>query len=88
MSGRELKIIWAGVFLLCVCAWANAMDSVAVSGFWTRYSKTPRYVAIDSISLQRRAAEEAKRVRFIYNVDFATYFDNREYKTPYQIPQT
>ena len=88
MSGRKLKIIWAGVFLLCVCAWANAMDSVAVAGFWTRYSKTPRYVAVDSISLQRRAAEEAKRVRFIYNVDFAAYFDNREYKAPYQIPQT
>ena len=88
MSGRELKIIWAGVFLLCVCAWANAMDSVAVAGFWTRYSKTPRYVAVDSISLQRRATEEAKRVRFIYNVDFAAYFDNREYKAPYQIPQT
>ena len=88
MSGRKLKIIWAGVFLLCVCAWANAMDSVAVAGFWTRYSKTPRYVAVDSISLQRRAAEEAKRVRFIYNVDFATYFDNREYKAPYQMPQT
>ena len=88
MSGRTLKTTCVAVFLLCVCAWANAMDSVAVSGFWTRYSKTPRYVAVDSISLQRRATEEAKRVRFIYNVDFATYFDNREYKAPYQIPQT
>ena len=26
--------------------------------------------------------------QFLYNVDFATYFDNREYRTPYQIPQT
>ena len=88
MSGRKLKILGAWVFLLCVCTWANAMDSVAVSGFWTRYSKAPRYVTVDSLSLQRRAAEEAKRVRFIYNVDFAAYFDNREYKAPYQIPQT
>lgn len=88
MSHRRLKIICAGIFLLCVCTWANAMDSVAVSGFWTRYSKTPRYVVVDSVSLQRRATEDAKRVRFIYNVDFSTYFDNREYKAPYQIPQT
>lgn len=27
-------------------------------------------------------------VVFSYNVDFATYFDNREYSVPYQIPQT
>lgn len=25
---------------------------------------------------------------FLYNVDFATYFDNREYRPPYQTPQT
>lgn len=29
-----------------------------------------------------------KKVQFIYDVDFTTYFDNREYKAPYQIPQT
>lgn len=27
-------------------------------------------------------------IKFIYDVDFVTYFDNREYKAPYQIPQT
>ena len=27
-------------------------------------------------------------VKFLYNVDFTTYFDNREYRSPYQIPQT
>jgi hypothetical protein len=26
--------------------------------------------------------------KFLYNVDFSTYFDNREYRSPYQIPQT
>lgn len=28
------------------------------------------------------------KAKFIYNVDFATYFDNREYHAPYQIAQT
>lgn len=26
--------------------------------------------------------------RFLYNVDFSTYFDNREYRSPYQTPRT
>lgn len=33
-------------------------------------------------------AIKAEKPRFLYNVDFATYFDNREYKAPYQRPQT
>lgn len=32
--------------------------------------------------------ETSMRPRFLYNVDFATYFDNREYKSPYQTPRT
>ena len=28
------------------------------------------------------------RPRFLYNVDAAVWFDNREYKGPIQIPQT
>lgn len=30
----------------------------------------------------------AQKPEFLYNVDFATWFDNREYRQPLQIPQT
>lgn len=29
-----------------------------------------------------------EKMQFLYNVDYMVYFDNREYKSPYQIPQT
>ena len=65
-----------------------ANDSIKADGFWTRYSRTPRYIPVDS-AFETRLQERANRpVQFLYDVDFTTYFDNREYRSPYQIPQT
>lgn len=66
----------------------QAADSVVAEGFWTRYSRHPRMVAVDTAYEARQLQLEKKRVRLIYDVDFVTYFDNREYEAPYQIPQT
>ena len=74
------------ICLFCTLA-ANA-DSIKADGFWTRYSRTPRYIPVDS-AFETRLQERANRpVQFLYDVDFTTYFDNREYHAPYQIPQT
>lgn len=67
---------------------ANASDSVVASGFWTRYARSPRYISVDSTFAARQIEKEQRPVQFLYDVDFATYFDNREYHAPYQIPQT
>ncbi len=77
--------------LLLLCC---TVSSFAVDGFWNRYSS--RRLPVDSVIvdfalLRYRANEQArdqKKVRLLYNVDFATYFDNREYIGPYQTPQT
>lgn len=34
------------------------------------------------------SAGVTSKPRFLYNVDFSTYFDNREYRGPYQSPRT
>jgi len=77
---------------LCTCCFvlvnAQAADSVVVRGFWQRYTKQPSKVLLDSTWEQKQAAESARRVRFVYDVDFASYFDNREYKSDIQFPQT
>lgn len=77
------------ISLFCFASLTFAqMDSVPAHDFWTRYNKHPRLVAVDTAFNARQAALDNKRLRFIYDVDFLTYFDNREYKAPYQIPQT
>lgn len=65
----------------------QSQDSALQVGFWTRYSK-PRMVAVDRTSDSIHAARMRKKVSFHYDLDFATYFDNREYREPFQIPQT
>lgn len=78
-------------FLLLLCC---TVSTFAADGFWNRYSSRRLpvdSVVVDSALLQYRANEQArdlKKVRLLYNVDFATYFDNREYRGPYQMPQT
>lgn len=74
------------ICLFCTLA-ANA-DSIKAQGFWTRYSKTPRYISVDSTMAAKQQARAQRPVQFLYDVDFTTYFDNREYHAPYQIPQT
>ena len=77
------------ISLFCFASLTFAqMDSVPAHDFWTRYNKHPRLVVVDTAFNARQAALDNKRLRFIYDVDFLTYFDNREYKAPYQIPQT
>ena len=74
------------VLLMPLCVFAS--DSIAASGFWTRYARSPRKVAVDSTFAARQKAKEQRPVQLLYDVDFTTYFDNREYHAPYQIPQT
>lgn len=62
----------------------SATDSIQVRGFWMRYSK-PKTIPLDT--LNAKTTTNAK-VKFIYDVDFYSYFDNREYHDPYQNPQT
>lgn len=61
---------------------------VLLVGFWTRYSKTPTELPVDSAFAAKQTALSQKPVQLLYDVDFTTYFDNREYHAPYQIPQT
>lgn len=87
---HRFRQICVTVCALCLSgiSLANASDTIEVRGFWTRYAKQPYRIAIDRQAEQKRIANENKSVHFIYNVDFTSYFDNREYKGPYQIPQT
>ena len=64
------------ICLFCTLA-ANA-DSIKAQGFWTRYSKTPRYISVDSTMAAKQQARAQRPVQFLYDVDFTTYFDNRE----------
>ena len=57
-------------------------------GFWTRFAKEPQERPLDSTFVAKQEAKLNQPVQFIYDVDFTTYFDNREYHAPYQIPQT
>ena len=80
------KLILSSLFVFVVLT-LSAADSIEVRGFWMRYSK-PKTIAVDTAKANDFARAEAKRVRFIYDVDFYSYFDNREYHDPYQTPQT
>ena len=51
-------------------------------GFWTRFAKEPRELPLDSAYVAKQEAKMQKPVQFIYDVDFTTYFDNREYSSP------
>lgn len=62
--------------------------AVSAQGFWGRYSKKEKVEFRDSVWEAKQETLEQKKVRFIYDLDFLTYFDNREYDAPYQIPQT
>ena len=57
-------------------------------GFWTRFAKEPQELPVDSAFAAKQATLATRPVALHYDVDFASYFDNREYKAPYQIPQT
>lgn len=57
------------------------------AGFWTRYT-TKNDTILENKWQKAISEKETKPIQFIYNVDFSAYFDNREYKSPYQIPQT
>ena len=57
-------------------------------GFWTRFAKEPQERPLDSAFVAKQEAKAQRPVQFIYDVDFTTYFDNREYYKPYQVPQT
>lgn len=57
-------------------------------GFWTRFAKEPQERPIDSAFVVKQEAKLNQPVQLLYDVDFTTYFDNREYRAPYQIPQT
>lgn len=66
----------------------TAQDSIEARGFWQRYAKSVRRVPAMSRYDSLEARQEAKPVRLEYDVDFTSYFDNREYNSQYQIPQT
>ena len=77
------------VLLIALMMLVSVMGSVVqAENFWGRYSKKPAKEFRDSVWEAKQEALESKKVRFIYDVDFMTYFDNREYYEPYQIPQT
>lgn len=61
---------------------------ILLTTFWTRYSKAPVDMPVDSAFAAKQEVKAQKPVQLLYDVDFTTYFDNREYHEPYQIPQT
>ena len=64
------------------------MRMSATTPFWFRYSSKQLDIKEDTLQLGIVNPNNGKRAHFIYDVDFYTYFDNREYHEPYQIPQT
>ena len=82
------RLSWISAFLLLFFPATLMADSIEAQGFWTRYAKVPRYIPVDSTLSAQYQARSQRPVQFLYNVDFTTYFDNREYYAPYQIPQT
>ena len=61
---------------------------ILLVGFWTRFAKEPVILPVDSTFAAKQMERANNPVQFMYDVDFATYFDNREYHDPYQKPQT
>lgn len=82
------KTYYTCFLILLMPIYVYASDSIKTAGFWTRYSPSKEYISADSGFAARLMKKERCPVQFIYDVDFATYFDNREYHAPYQIPQT
>ena len=76
---------------LCVVGLLCLVNGLFAEGdalnFWNRYSQQHDN-HLDSWWTNHFAKDTIKPVSFIYNVDFSAYFDNREYKKPYQKPQT
>lgn len=86
---RQICFALSALLFLCILPIsASDADTIEMRGFWTRYAKRPHTILINKQAEQKRIADENKQVRFLYNVDFTTYFDNREYKAPYQKAQT
>jgi len=83
MKRSILVILVVGLSIICM-----AEDNTLTRDFWQRYSKNPAPVFRDTAWENAEAKREQKRVRLIYDVDFDSYFDNREYHSDYQIPQT
>ena len=61
---------------------------ILLVGFWGRFAVNPVEMPVDSAFAAKQAIKAQKPVQLLYDVDFATYFDNREYHAPYQMPQT
>ena len=78
-------------WVLSICALCLVNTLVASNhsstGFWTRYTSRIDTV-LENYWQKMQSEKEVKPISFIYDVDFSAYFDNREYKRPYQIPQT
>ena len=65
----------------------NLLVIIAI-GFWGRLAKEPVDIPANSAFVARRTERAQQPVQLLYDVDFVTYFDNREYHAPYQSPQT
>lgn len=81
-----MKNLLLTIVFTCVTIVPLAADNFSTA-FWTRYSgkvDTTLAKKWQEMSVEK----EVKPVQFIYDVDFSTYFDNREYKQPYQRPGT
>lgn len=74
------------IIVLCVSNMIVASDTSTL-GFWTRYSSKVDTALVNQWQ-KIDSQKDIKPIQFIYDVDFLSYFDNREYKRPYQIPQT
>ena len=61
---------------------------ILLVGFWSRFAQQPVTMPVDSAYAAAYEQRAARPVQLLYDVDFTTYFDNREYHAPYQIPQT
>jgi len=83
-----MRFIQVLLLLVGLSATMVAEDNAFVRGFWQRYSKHPSPAFRDTIWQQKEWERDLKKVRLIYDVDFDTYFDNREYRSEWQTPQT
>ena len=70
------------IIVLCVSNMIVASDTSTL-GFWTRYSSKVDTALVNQWQ-KIDSQKDIKPIQFIYDVDFLSYFDNREYKRPYQ----
>ena len=52
---------------------------ILLVGFWGRFAANPVEIPVDSAFAAKQAIKAQKPVQLLYDVDFTTYFDNREY---------